>query len=1597
MELKSLIKAKLELMTKEIDFNKNIKFNKEYAQINCTNLLNSCGIGYDDNFVISDYKLEMNDDINLDYSWLVLLLTKTNKRKDDGDDTYNISYTYSPNDIDYLIEIFYGDEKKSKEDKDEIRDKFFQFLSKFADVDLTMPFLSFKITVNGAKGVSTYQTRSSPNGHITNIVFKEGTPKLTTYSDIMKYWKDNVNKTRINGENKAKIQIEFAIWLKDQKNLEKLSIKQTGNELSPNVRVKASDQKLIFDYFESAPVLEQDIANFNLKFANGVTLASVTDRNRFLNTRGTIILPDDITTSVFETDENKKLLNALKYDQRKLDQLVENSKNNNSYPGNNRINAIVHNMPDILIKPNDLDWEFTLPDTIFIETPGTQLTIFPGMRPTSQFLIERNTYAASSADSAKMYSIEVNSIRLPVLLQLDQQYIDDLKYEEYNKTGLQITDPQFTMKFSLLDSENEYDTKLKDLTTAIAELETRIRGLQIQLKECSEKPEITDSDIDGAIEKLTEYKSSIEEYEKKIQDQKEFINGTYPLNAEDAKTVLQDGLKAAIMKHQAILEQIKAITKDNANSLLPPAIMVRIEGIEKGSANAIAANKRQIEEAYAKSMAEYNENEAKKKAETSRITSEIAALTAEITTLQDNISELQNNISINKEKRITDLKAELVRLLRDCTYNTDIRKNKDQKVQFFVLKCTQEEITNVIQKNATIICTSSPPSEQCKLKGTPIDMIPITVKTIIDKVNEIINHMYLDKPEKAMFWTNLLANGKYFGVQNPNSDQDLHNKIKEEMEKFSKVSINNETLERMLGLKDANANAICNLMGEINKSFLTPLSGNNSINYVLLTINSQITKSNISEDNGSDNPRKRLNLQDLFFSLLQEKGFKLLAEKEDTIFQGGRAFKQLSTVSPYEKNLYMGDNYKPLNYNFKNTDFHDFLFETMKKIERTLTLYESIAPICSHRLIEGQFINESLENLRLNFNDIMAVKNRNTVFYSPEFYTDCLSDYCPSKTRCFTGENSNSKIDDLTFTEYMKMKKDKKQVFTSSIIDWIFYNYVTSMFGNLDKYAKITEPASTPAKKNVQLIIDKMKKVKVKDFYDKMLIAVFCVFNVSCYRNNTPALAFIDSNALKLIYYKYKDLYNRKCYIHKKEEFTAQKECVLNKIDEIIKNIKKETNNVTNKYNGVLEAALFVIPGSASENFVNIFTNIKDTFEKLGDKKARPFDNDECNVIESFIQRLDTYNEATPIGTVQFLDKIAKLNTTNVICDASLTSPCLENKDNIDRDFVLYGLYNEGLPNMCKDSQLKPFIKTQIDAIDTNNITVTMNNQSYNVLQKAIASGSDPKPILFIPIINKAANITAVKIVDKSTVATQGIPEEAGKEEAGQSVVEPKVVVNTKPIDETYIVQLTVDAFEFDEKDKLVGTSITIEYTPETEILNIPSIVTKSTPVAQDASVGSDIPDGSDKQQNIDGQINDEYGGNISPPVLEKERVRSYISNLKSSDGFAKKSGAEGANQEFSTEITKPEPEIREEYPLVNRSIKRQSSKSKKNKTYKYSAEDSENLAKPLLFKNEVDDDEEQDEDSPKTEEYSKTGKTKKQRVKVRGKTDKNKDKINIK
>ena len=1601
---------------------------------------------------ITNHQLSMPDDPNDDYIWLLLLLTYNG----------NYNFKFEEDKLNQLIKMLYGDESNFVSKYQTIKAEFKEFLNRFTkdNIDLSMPYLSFEVTIKDGEEQTTVLFKSSPTGHLDAIVCEKGDAKISGYETILNYWKSIDNGKYSNSVASEK----FANWLNTQVTNGKLECKDGNTAIEKKVvYINVSNWSgFEFKLFETVPV----VGNFSeptISLSQGVQVKNFTkvyDSNSGITTKykdpkkSTMV---NVSGYLFDYVPNKQTMQTKNNNADiniALKSLIKTQPNVEVKSVD--LGLTFSNIPPVQVAPNTLTWTYKLPKVGYIEKTNTKQNMkntYPNLfqTTTTQFLNQRNAFIhrhqakqAKQADQAYiLYSMYTyvnlprnernddrrfkNSISIPLILaalNLNENY-NAYTREKYDSEIAQTVDG-IKLTFELLEPNNQYQQQLETLEKQLRELNQQKDKLNTDHANCVNEPPVTKVD-DVSDYNVIQSMNSNDIYNKALAKINTEISTLEAKIAELSPKIQQaekERDNRIIQINTDFGAQIQNIQKRTRDTM-PDKVRQEIADIEKKYAEIISSHINAETDKYNRTrdqVESYNANREERINGISRVINEIET---KIKALEYEIMDKTMSINNNKDEKIKRLKEYLKSKLRDCSIKIS-NKTNDKDIEFY--KTLNYVKIEEIQRNATIICSSDTPYNQCKIRSK-VDSVQITMKTIIDKVKEIIDHMFLEKPIKALFWKNLLENGKYYGIQNPADDEDLNEIIEQEMEILKKSGINYETITTIFSIKDWNQ--ICNLMGEISKNFLTPLSGNNRISYLLQTINLGITENN--QSNKSNKTSDKI-LQESLFNILTNRGFKLLEQKTNPSVSGGGIFLKLSNATlDYNNKLYIGDNYDPLNkdYNFKNTDFHDFLVETMKKIRRTLTLYQSIEPICSHRLKEGKFINKSLENLRLNFNDIMAVKNRNTVFYSPEFYTDCLSDYCPSKTRCFTGEKSSGKIDDLTFSEYMKMKKDNKPVFTSIIIDWIFYNYVTSMFGKLDKYKPIQdggEPTNTQRKQALQLIINKMKKFKVKDFYEKMLIAVFCVFNVSCYRNNTPALAFIDSNALKIIYYKYKDLYNRKCYINNQTEFIRQKTCVIDKIQEIINNIsKKDTNDVFNKYYGTLDAALFSISGSTT-NFLEKFNQIKDTFLGLRNesgngenKQSRPFDNDESIVIESFIQRLDTYNEATPIGTIQFLDKIAKLNTTNVICDASLASPCLEKKANIDRDFVMYGLYNEVVPNMCQDSQLKPFIKTQIDSTIGNNIIVTLNHQSYTILERSIHL--DPSPILFIPIINKATIITGVEIYNTPDESNRG--EEEGKdeekegkdeekegkdeekegkdEEKGEVIKYTKPEGTTKPDDETYVVKLFIDPINNVNMEDIIGMSITIEYTSPSEILSIDAI-------ANVDDAGEEGGGGDDDQkiteeigrvsENLTTNLVDEFGGankqeenggNIHNPELRsseaaqhKERVRSYMNNMKQN----------------TPEIIEPEPNTQEEYPLVNRSIRRQSSKGKKNKTYKYSAEESAKLSKPLIingFKNEEDDEEEEDDNSPKTEEYSKTGKTKKQRVKVRGKTDKNKNKINIK
>jgi hypothetical protein len=209
--------------------------------------------------------------------------------------------------------------------------------------------------------------------------------------------------------------------------------------------------------------------------------------------------------------------------------------------------------------------------------------------------------------------------------------------------------------------------------------------------------------------------------------------------------------------------------------------------------------------------------------------------------------------------------------------------------------------------------------------------------------------------------------------------------------------------------------------------------------------------------------------------------------------------------------------------------------------------------ICENRVIEGKYINSSLKLLREDLKSISEIKNKNTIFYSPDFENSCLNDYCPREENCF-----ELKPSDIT----IKIK--------SPIFQYI-YNY-----------------------------INKQKELPIETFFNEIIISVFCVLNISKQANNPPPVIYIDINQLKYLFQIY----------------------------------KKDNDN----------KKILIELAKLSEKYAD-YKIIIDSY--IADAKD---DSIFRNGINDFIDIIGNVNASTSIGTLEFTDSIAKLNTTDLIC-----------------------------------------------------------------------------------------------------------------------------------------------------------------------------------------------------------------------------------------------------------------------------------------------------------------------------------------------------------
>jgi DNA repair exonuclease SbcCD ATPase subunit len=284
----------------------------------------------------------------------------------------------------------------------------------------------------------------------------------------------------------------------------------------------------------------------------------------------------------------------------------------------------------------------------------------------------------------------------------------------------------------------------------------------------------------------------------------------------------------------------------------------------------------------------------------------------------------------------------------------------------------------------------------------------------------------------------------------------------------------------------------------------------------------------------------------------------------------------------------------------KTTYFED-------KYETAVQVMNYGKDICEERVIEGIFINESLKELRETIFDIMIRKTEKMIYYSPSFNYNCLPDLCPSTRNCFKIKKKDN-------------QEDKVEEPKSLILRWIFENY---------------NPKNNNENKQ-----QKYDPKKYDDFCSKILIGLFCVFNISTTANNPPPTTYIDINELKKHWNNMIDTqYNDSLF---EKQYPA--------LENLIEKVKETTKDLK-----------------------NIDDSVKQFIEKMTVIRSTNMQNtDFIKQINDFIDTIEKSNSTTAIGTLEYLDSFAKLNTTNTVCasnDAN-TNYGVSSTDIISQDLV---------------------------------------------------------------------------------------------------------------------------------------------------------------------------------------------------------------------------------------------------------------------------------------------------------------------------------------
>jgi hypothetical protein len=265
-----------------------------------------------------------------------------------------------------------------------------------------------------------------------------------------------------------------------------------------------------------------------------------------------------------------------------------------------------------------------------------------------------------------------------------------------------------------------------------------------------------------------------------------------------------------------------------------------------------------------------------------------------------------------------------------------------------------------------------------------------------------------------------------------------------------------------------------------------------------------------------------------------------------------------------------------------------------KKIEDCILYNDVIQNVCKNRVVEGTFINESLNSLSKDIVNIINFKNKDTIYFVPSFQDSCLPAYCPNQSTCFATERpTNFKIQSIILKEiYNFLHPDNKLM-------------------EEDKSTTQLDKQSVLAKLNKK----KEEETRLTEFYGIIEFCVFCVFNWSRSANNPPPVPYVDINELKQI-------------ISKTNQSTLD----------------------AGPFKSVLSSRIAELNRNRYSNFALEKLNQIDNRINNSKKPIQSIDSETSKFILNILNEIDNTNATTALGTIEFIDKISKLNSISNSC-----------------------------------------------------------------------------------------------------------------------------------------------------------------------------------------------------------------------------------------------------------------------------------------------------------------------------------------------------------